>query len=408
MTDKPLRILILIHRLIDNSPYCFYVHEQARALRDLGHEVAVIAPVGVLPGQRLLRPAAHAVIRSTPDQAEVDGIPVTYPRYITLGDPGERLLGGRLLAQAALPIAKALHRKTPFDILHAHMLPIEGHAGLLIGKALGIPTALTVHGTDVLRYFRLGEMPWPRNRSIANNVSVLMAVSGMLAGRVAPYRRDPVEVVHNGVDVSLIPAKTNNRRRAVITGGALKARKCMHTTLDAFSALAAAYPDATLTIFGEGPDRPSLETKIDERGLQGRVTLTGAIPHKEALALMAQSDLFVMPSYAEGFGVVYIEAMAAGCVAVGGEGEGIADVIRHGENGYLVPADDTQALIPRLRELFEGGGEIEAARLRGMETARALTWRRNAQHCVELYRRALTATESPRHCGGPPPFNKGG
>ncbi|MCL2812280.1 MAG: glycosyltransferase, partial [Clostridia bacterium] len=310
MTGNPLRILILIHRLIDNSPYSFFVHEQARALRDLGHDVAVIAPVGVLPGQRLLRPAAYAVLHATPGQAEVDGIPAWYPRYLTLGDPGQRLLGGRLLAQAVLPVAKALHKQKPFDILHAHMLPIEGHAGLIIGKALGIPTALTVHGTDVLRYFRPGQKPWPRNQTIANKVSVLMAVSGMLAGRVAPYRRETVEVVHNGVDLSLIPAQRNNRRRAIITGGALKPSKRIHATLQAFAALADAYPDATLTILGEGPERASLEAQIAERGLQGRVTLTGAIPHKEALALMGESDLFVMPSSPEGFGIVYIEAMA--------------------------------------------------------------------------------------------------
>lgn len=392
--ERPLRILMLIHRLADNSPYCLYVHEQALALRALGHKVAVIAPVGVAPGRRWLRPDAWAATRSAPAQAEIDGIPVYYPRYLTLGNIGARALGGRPMAWAASPLARKLHAEKPFDIVHAHMLPIEGHAGLIIGEALDLPVAVTTHGTDVLHYFPPEKQPWPRNRAIADRASVLMAVSSMLANRVAPYRRRPVEIVSNGVDLALLPSKRSNTRRALITGGTLKARKCMHTTLDAFSALAGDYPDATLCIFGEGPDRAALEAKIAERGLGGRVTLTGAIPHSQVWERMAESGAFIMPSYGEGQGVVYIEAMAAGCVAVGSLGEGIADQIRDGENGYLVPAADTEALIPVLRKLLEGGEAVEAVRLRGMEVARSLTWAHNAEQCAALYRQAIQAHRS--------------
>ncbi len=387
---RPLRILMLIHRMADNSPYCFFVHEQAKALRALGHDVEVIAPVGALPGYRFLRPAAWAALHDTPKTVVVDGVPVYYPRYPALGDIGTKLLGGAPMFRAALPIAKALHRDRPFDILHAHMLPVEGHAGLLLGEALGIPSALTVHGTDVLRYFREGAAPWPRNAAIATRTPLLMAVSSMLAAKVAPYRQRPIDVVLNGVDVTGVPAQGHRRPRHLLTGSTLKARKCIHTTLDAFSALAADYPDATLTIFGEGPDRASLEEKIAARGLQSRVKLTGAIPHAEVLRLMSTGDAFVMPSYAEGFGIVYIEAMAAGCVAVGSIGEGIADLIRDGENGFLVPAADTKALIPVLRRLLDGGADIESARAQGTRDARALTWTKNAERCAERYRQTIS------------------
>ncbi len=389
MNERPLRILMLIHRLADNSPYCLYVHERARALKAMGHEVTVISPVGTLPGYRWLRPAAWAATHSTPRYAEYDGIPVHFPRYWTLGEPSVRLLGGWPMSRVVLPIAQKLHGEKPFDIVHAHMLPIEGHAGTILGKALGLPVALTVHGTDVLHYFRPGQTPWPRNRAVANEVSLLMAVSGLLASRVAPYRQRPVEVLHNGVDLSLIPQQRRNVHRRLISGGTLKARKCMHTTLDAFSALAGEYSDSTLTIFGEGPDRASLEAKIAERCLEHRVTLTGNIPHGQVLQLMADSDAFVMPSYGEGEGIVYIEAMAAGCVAVGSLGEGITDTIRHGENGYLVPAADAEALIPVMRTLLDGGEAVEAVRARGMESAQLLTWAHNAERCVGLYRQAI-------------------
>ena len=174
--EKRLRILMMIHRQADNSPYCFYVHEQAKALTARGHEVVVISAVGVTPMMKRLRPGQAEVAARTPKEAVVDSVQVFYPRYLTLGNAGERLLGGRLLAASALPVARRLHREKPFDLVHAHMLPRDGHAGLIVARALGIPFALTVHGTDIFHYFIPGQTPWPRNVRIAREADALMAV----------------------------------------------------------------------------------------------------------------------------------------------------------------------------------------------------------------------------------------
>ena len=385
--EKKLRILMMIHRQADNSPYCFYVHEQAKALTALGHEVVVISAVGVTPMMKRLRPGQAEVAARTPKEAVVDGVRVIYPRYLTLGNAGEKLLGGRLLAASVLPVARRLHREKPFDLVHAHMLPRDGHAGLLVARALGIPFALTVHGTDIFHYFIPGQAPWPRNVNIAREADALMAVSTLLMSRVAPYRGGEKlsRVVPNGVDLSLVPQKTDNMPRAVISVGTLKARKCMDRTLEAFARLAGEYPDATLTIVGIGEMEAQLRARIAELGLAGRVTLTGGLPHAEVLARMAKSDLFVLPSWGEGYGIVYIEAMAAGCIAVGAEGEGIEDTITDGENGFLVPAGDIDATERVMRAVFENRERYAALREKGRRDARALTWARNAQTVEEIY-----------------------
>lgn len=390
-TDRRLRILMMIHRQADNSPYCFYVHEQAKALRALGHDVTVIACVGVMPMMERLRPAQAAVARETPEQAVVDGIPVYYPRALTLGNAGERLLGGRLLARAALPVARRLHREKPFDLVHAHMLPRDGHAGLLVARALGVPMALTVHGTDVLHYFEPGKTPWARNRRIAQEADALMAVSTLLLSRVAPWRGEGkiTRVVPNGVDLSLVPEQTRTTPRAVISVGTLKARKCMDRTLEAFARLAGEFPDATLTIVGIGEMEGALRARIAELHLEDRVTLTGGLPHEQVLSRMAESDLFVLPSWGEGYGIVYIEAMAAGCIAVGALGEGIEDTIRDGENGFLVPAGDTDAVCRVMRDVFAHRERYNALRERGRQAARALTWARNAETAEAIYQEML-------------------
>ena len=389
--EKRLRILMMIHRQADNSPYCFYVHEQAKALTARGHEVVVISAVGVTPMMKRLRPGQAEVAARTPKEAVVDGVRVFYPRYLTLGNAGERLLGGRLLAASALPVAKALHREKPFDLVHAHMLPRDGHAGLIVARALGIPFALTVHGTDIFHYFIPGQTPWPRNVRIAREAYALMAVSTLLMSRVAPYRGGEKlsRVVPNGVDLSLAPDEAHSVPRAVISVGTLKARKCMDRTLEAFAQLAGDFPDATLTIVGMGEMEGALRARIAQLGLERRVTLTGGLPHEEVVARMAQSDLFVLPSWGEGYGIVYIEAMAAGCIAVGARGEGIEDTIRDGENGFLVPAGDVDETERVMRAVFAHPQDYAALRERGRQDARALTWACNARLTEDVYRQAL-------------------
>ncbi len=391
MAEKKLNILMMIHRQADNSPYCFYVHEQAKALVQHGHRVTVISGVGVTPMMKKLRPGQAEVAARTPDHAVIDGIDVYYPRYLTLGNAGERLLGGRLLYMAALPIARRLHREQPFDILHVHMLPRDGHAGWLTAGALGVPCALTVHGTDIFHYFIPGKTPWKRNRAIAGGVDALMAVSSLLMSRVRPYRgEDRIScIVPNGVDLSLVPETTHNRPRAVISVGTLKARKCMDRTLEAFARLAGEYPDATLTIVGIGEMEAQLRARIAQLGLGERVIMTGGLPHERVIELMAQSDLFVLPSWGEGYGIVYIEAMAAGCIAVGAAGEGIEDTITDGENGFLVPAGDIDATERVMRKVFSDGEAYAALRERGRLAARALTWERNAQTVEGIYEEAI-------------------
>ena len=115
--NRPLRILMMIHRQADKSAYCQYVHEQAKALRDRGHDVVVIACVGVTPMMERLRPEQAAVAEATPGAAVVDGIEVYYPRALTLGNAGERLFGGRLIYMAAVGLAKKLHAEKQRRIL---------------------------------------------------------------------------------------------------------------------------------------------------------------------------------------------------------------------------------------------------------------------------------------------------
>lgn len=119
---------------------------------------------------------------------------------------------------------------------------------------------------------------------------------------------------------------------------------------DAVAAISLLSEDVTLDIYGEGRQRGQIESVVRRLGLGRRVTLHGAIQGSaEALAGL---DVLVLPSDAEGFGLVLIEAMAAGVPVIGTNVPGIRDVIVDGVNGLLTPPRNPQALSDAIAKIF--------------------------------------------------------
>ena len=83
-------------------------------------------------------------------------------------------------------------------------------------------------------------------------------------------------------------------------------------------------------MIGDGKERKTLE-KIDKN-----VKFLGSLPHDKVLEKMRENDIFVLPSVGETFGMVYLEAMASGCITVCTKGDGVDGIIKNGENGFLV------------------------------------------------------------------------
>jgi glycosyltransferase involved in cell wall biosynthesis len=109
-------------------------------------------------------------------------------------------------------------------------------------------------------------------------------------------------------------------------------------------------PDVILHVYGEGEDRKPIEAEIDRLKLAGRVTLHGTIARPQQA--LAEIDLLVLPSEAEGFGLVLIEAMAAGVPVVATDVPGIRDVITDGITGILTPARNPEKLAMAIKRLL--------------------------------------------------------
>ena len=117
-----------------------------------------------------------------------------------------------------------------------------------------------------------------------------------------------------------------------------------------FAAIREQFPDYTLTIYGEGPHRETLEKKIAQLGLGETVQLPGSV--KDVHERIADANLFVMSSDYEGMPNALIEAMCLGLPVISTAVSGATDLIRHGENGLLVDCADTAALAEAMKRLL--------------------------------------------------------
>ena len=113
-------------------------------------------------------------------------------------------------------------------------------------------------------------------------------------------------------------------------------------------------PDVHYILAGKGDDRPRIEQLITQLNLQDCVTLAGFVPDDELCAHYNLCDVFAMPSRGEGFGIVYLEALACGKPTLGGNQDGAIDALCHGELGALIDPVDVGAIAKTLIQIVQG------------------------------------------------------
>ncbi len=124
--------------------------------------------------------------------------------------------------------------------------------------------------------------------------------------------------------------------------------------LSKYNALLERYPNVTWIIAGKGDDMNRLKREIDQKKLENYVILAGYVPDDEIVDYYNGCDMFVMPSKLEGFGIVYLEAMACGKACLAGNQDGATDALCDGEIGILVDPYDADEIIDKIVEYLEG------------------------------------------------------
>lgn len=285
--------------------------------------------------------------------ALADGTPV-------ICTPGWNVDGSLVLSPALILEARRLHQERAFDLIHLHLPDPMSHLASLALPA-EIPRIITWHA-DIIRHQRLLKLyhPW-QNRLLRQARAIIVATSGHLASPVfaAPDIRDKARVIPFGFDLErfVVPHDKAAGIRAAYPGFRIFAlgRHVVYKGFDILiKALAHQGPDVRLLLGGVGPLRETLERLANELGVADRVAFLGLIPDADLPAYYQASDLFCLPSVnqAEAFGIVQVEAMAAGCPVLGTRlGNGVNIVNQDGVTGVLVPPGDVAALVDALAEL---------------------------------------------------------
>ncbi|MCC7362155.1 MAG: glycosyltransferase family 4 protein [Anaerolineales bacterium] len=146
----------------------------------------------------------------------------------------------------------------------------------------------------------------------------------------------------------------------VAFAGRLVPEKGAAVLLRAFAQARADLPEARLLIAGEGPERRALEALTAQLGLAAAVTFTGYLPPEELERRLAPAWVQAVPSqWAEPFGLVAIEAMLRGTAVLAGRAGGLAEIVRDGQTGRLLPPDDEAAWAAALLDVLQAPGRAE-------------------------------------------------
>ncbi len=204
--------------------------------------------------------------------------------------------------------------------LQAHGVEVWARPGRLIRAAVARADLITA----VSRYTRRRLLGWAniepsRARVLANCVRPMFS----------PGPRDQLLLQRYGLGSAKLILTVSRLENA-------DAYKGHYRVLEALPAILREAPDALFAIVGDGGGRAALEAKARALGLQRAVRFLGRIEDAELLALYRSSDLFLMPSTKEGFGIVFVEAAACGLPVIAGRGDGSVDALVDGALGVLV------------------------------------------------------------------------
>jgi len=342
-----------------------HVRELAERLLERGHDVAVLAPTREPPAQQWVIPVGSPVdIRYNDSNAPID------PR------PWSRRV-----------VRHALASFGP-DVVHAHQ-PTSPSTGLWATLEARAPVVGTFHSGATRA--RLYDLAAPLLRRATARLAVRIAVSD----RAAAFERQRIggefRVIPNGVDVARFadakPADLGPGRKLLFVGR-LDERKGFPVAIDAFALLAADRPDLHLVVVGDGPERDAVDRLPTL--LRARVTMLGAVPNEELPPIHAACDLYLGPSTGgESFGIVLIEAMAAGLPVVASDTPGYDEVVTDESQGLLVPPRDDAALAAAAGRVLDDADLAAQLRAAGPERARAFDWSMTVERIEDAYRDAL-------------------
>ncbi len=299
-------------------------------------------------------------------------------------------------------------RGNPSQLVHTHLIHADLY-GTLAARLAGVPTVVsTKHGYN----------PWRAKRFYAcldrlaslfqNRIITISDALGRWLVEVEGLPRKKLSTVHYALDVNRFRSSTAGHlpleasQPVIGTVSRLIPQKGIHVLLRAFAECAKSHPSISLVVVGDGPERSTLENLARELGLGGRVHFLGY--RSDVHKILQHIDIFALPTFGEGFGLVLLEAMACSKAVVATDVMSIPEIVQQGKTGLLVPVRDVSALAEALDTLIEDPELRDQFGKAGFQRARTeFTVERMVRKTAEVYREASRPSGEERKSDSPAP-----
>lgn len=334
----------------------------------------------------------------------VDGFSVHRVRSYRKGIHDAGFRGALTFLVFAVPIFLRLTQRREYHIVHFFFSLPTGLLRFLPGKHREIPYIVSLRGSDVPNYDSFNKslqlahkLLMPITRTIWRHSSQVVALSSALAKTAAEVDGGvDIKIIPNGIESELFvndpSIKYQHRlkhptdRVQLICVTRLIERKGVQVLLRAIKQLD---DSVYLTIIGEGNYRVELEALARQLDIESKVQFYGYCPREELVEFYNISDIFVLPSMAESFGMVFVEAMSCGLPVIGARVGGVPDIIKE-DNGILVEPDSAEDLAMAIHTLVSQPELREQFGLANREKAVAeYSWRGVGERYEEVYKLTL-------------------
>jgi len=330
----------------------------ARALREKGHEVRVLGPCDGPPPDSFVTPLGNS-------------LPTAINGSIAPVAPD---------ASAAFRTIRALNDEA-FDVLHVHepLVPGPTLTAVLVKLA---PIVATFHSAGESAAYKTFQK---LGRPIARRIDVRVAVSADAVELAQRYIGGEYEVLFNGIDLEAYSGPiVEQRDNAIFFCGRHEPRKGLGVLLEAVSLMPG---DVRLWIASDGPETESLKAQYEN---DQRIEWLGRISDAEKIDRLRRASLFCAPSLrGESFGIVLLEAMAAGTPVVSTDIDGYRNVATDGENALLVEPGNARALASAMSRIIADPRLATRLTAAGRIHAQSYSLDALADHYVQLYEKAL-------------------
>ena len=306
---------------------------------------------------------------------------------------------------------QAATREGPFDIVHAHDW-LAAHAGRALKHSYQVPLIATIHATE---YGRNNGLHNDVQRDISNiewwltyEAWRVICCSNYMVNeleRVFNLPRDKVVHIPNGVH----PARIRNRQvppefksrfalpyeKIIYYVGRLVREKGVHVLIDSAFKILSHEPDAKFVIAGTGPYEQYLRGKARDMGLGDKMLFTGYLSDDDRDMLYLIADVAVFPSLYEPFGIVVLEAMAAGTPVVVSDSGGLAEIVEHEVDGLYAITGSANSLADQVLSILKN--DVLARRLREnalQKVQKRYDWRVIAGKTLEVYESVIRENQA--------------